>query len=184
MLSVPFMGLMQSLIAMPSFMPKSFLPTQAMNLVFSQIPSTVTLVEMCLKASSKGAMSYIIFVILNNKCFRITVVIGLSATPSNQYLLTELQEVHPLQKYLGLSSRHFFVSTSISLLLMECSIQKVAINTVVKHFRHFMKSVLVKKKIDKTGVINDSLGQPTVPAGSDCRLKFWDGRTDIHSVRK
>ena len=32
---------------------------------------------------------------------------------------------------------------------------------------------------DKTGVINDPLGQPTVPAGSDCRLilKFWDGRT-------
>ena len=32
----------------------------------------------------------------------------------------------------------------------------------------------------KTGVINDPLGQPTVPAGSDCRLilKFWDGRTD------
>ena len=37
----------------------------------------------------------------------------------------------------------------------------------------------------KTGVINDPLGQPTVPAGSDCRLilKFWevrirtDGRT-------
>ena len=33
----------------------------------------------------------------------------------------------------------------------------------------------------KTGVINDPLGQPTVPAGSDCGLilKFWDGRTDI-----
>ena len=32
----------------------------------------------------------------------------------------------------------------------------------------------------KTGVINDPLGQPTVPLGSDCRLilKFWDGRTD------
>ena len=32
----------------------------------------------------------------------------------------------------------------------------------------------------KTGVINDPLGQPTDPAGSDCRLilKFWDGRTD------
>ena len=29
-------------------------------------------------------------------------------------------------------------------------------------------------------VINDPLGQPTVPADSDCRLilKFWDGRTD------
>ena len=36
-------------------------------------------------------------------------------------------------------------------------------------------------KIYKTGpgVINDRLGQPTVPAGSECRLnlKFWDGRT-------
>ena len=32
----------------------------------------------------------------------------------------------------------------------------------------------------KTGVINDPLGQPTDPAGSDCCLilKFWDGRTD------
>ena len=31
----------------------------------------------------------------------------------------------------------------------------------------------------KTGVINDPLGQPTVPAGSDCRwiLKFCAGRT-------
>ena len=31
----------------------------------------------------------------------------------------------------------------------------------------------------KPGVINDLLGQPTIPAGSDCRLilKFWDGRT-------
>ena len=34
--------------------------------------------------------------------------------------------------------------------------------------------------INKTGVINNPLGQPKVPAGSDCRLilKFWDG----HSV--
>ena len=33
---------------------------------------------------------------------------------------------------------------------------------------------------NKTGVINDLLGQPTIPAGSDCRLilKFCDGRTD------
>ena len=33
--------------------------------------------------------------------------------------------------------------------------------------------------LNKTGVINDPLGQFTVPAGSDCRLilKFWDGRT-------
>ena len=44
--------------------------------------------------------------------------------------------------------------------------------------------VQVKVKLNKTGVINDPLGQPTVPAGSDCRLiiKFWDGRTDGHSV--
>ena len=35
-------------------------------------------------------------------------------------------------------------------------------------------------KRDKTGVINDPLGQPTVPAGSDFRstLKFCDGRTE------
>ena len=33
---------------------------------------------------------------------------------------------------------------------------------------------------NKTGVINDPLGQPTVPAGNDCSLipMFWDGRTD------
>ena len=38
----------------------------------------------------------------------------------------------------------------------------------------------------KTGVINDPLGQPTVPGGSDCLLivKFWDGRTYGHSVWK
>ena len=37
-----------------------------------------------------------------------------------------------------------------------------------------------KNNFNKTGVINDPLGQPTVPAGSDCRLilKFWNGRTD------
>ena len=37
----------------------------------------------------------------------------------------------------------------------------------------------IETKGNKTGVINDPLGQPTVPAGSDCRLilKFWDGRT-------
>ena len=36
-----------------------------------------------------------------------------------------------------------------------------------------------KPKKNKTGVINDPIGQLTVPAGSDCRLilKFWDGRT-------
>ena len=37
-----------------------------------------------------------------------------------------------------------------------------------------------KPMMYKTVVINDPLGQPTIPAGSDCRLilKFWDGRTD------
>ena len=37
-----------------------------------------------------------------------------------------------------------------------------------------------KKEKDKTGIINDPLGLPTVPAGNDFRLilKFWDGRTD------
>ena len=37
-----------------------------------------------------------------------------------------------------------------------------------------------KRNEYKTGVMNDPLGQPTVPAGSDCRLilKFWDRRTD------
>ena len=35
----------------------------------------------------------------------------------------------------------------------------------------------------KTGVINDPLGQPTVPAGSECRwiLKFCAGRTYIRT---
>ena len=42
----------------------------------------------------------------------------------------------------------------------------------------------LKVKGNKTGVINDPLGQPTVPARSDCRLilKFWDGRTDGQSA--
>ena len=42
------------------------------------------------------------------------------------------------------------------------------------------QSQIFKIKQNKTGVINDPLGKPTVPAGSDCRLilKFWDGRTD------
>ena len=36
----------------------------------------------------------------------------------------------------------------------------------------------------KTEVINDPLGQPTVPAGSACRFisKFWDGRTDVRTL--
>ena len=40
--------------------------------------------------------------------------------------------------------------------------------------------LLSRHNNNKTGVINDPLGQPTVPAGSDCRLilKFWEGRTD------
>ena len=39
---------------------------------------------------------------------------------------------------------------------------------------------ILKANKDKTGVINDPLGQPTVPAGSACGLilKFWDGCTD------
>ena len=43
----------------------------------------------------------------------------------------------------------------------------------------FQRYFSVKEKYYKTGVINNPLGQPTVPAGSDCRLllKFWDGRT-------
>ena len=38
---------------------------------------------------------------------------------------------------------------------------------------------MFENKDYKTGVINDPLGQPTVPADSDSRLilKFWDGRT-------
>ena len=45
---------------------------------------------------------------------------------------------------------------------------------------HNLILLLSEIKIHKTGVINDPLGQPTVPAGSDCRLilKFWDVRTD------
>ena len=44
-------------------------------------------------------------------------------------------------------------------------------------FIHF----LIKYNFNKTGVINDPLGQPTVLAGSDCRwiLKFCAGRTYI-----
>ena len=33
---------------------------------------------------------------------------------------------------------------------------------------------------NKTGVINDPLGQPTIPAGSDCRLIL--GRTDVRTL--
>ena len=44
----------------------------------------------------------------------------------------------------------------------------------------FIPNFITKLNLNKTGVINDPLGQPTVPAGSDCPLilKFWDGRTD------
>ena len=44
----------------------------------------------------------------------------------------------------------------------------VVLQTVMSHYNYH-----------KTGVINDPLGQPTVPAGSDWRLilKFWNGRT-------
>ena len=36
------------------------------------------------------------------------------------------------------------------------------------------------KQTRQESSMNDPLGQPTVPAGSDCRsmLKFWEGRTD------
>ena len=41
---------------------------------------------------------------------------------------------------------------------------------------------MCKRRCYKTGVINDPLGQLTVPAGSDCYLilKFGDGWTDGH----
>ena len=44
----------------------------------------------------------------------------------------------------------------------------------------YLLIIVSNDKENKTGVINDPLGQPTVPAGSDRRLilKFWDGRTD------
>ena len=45
---------------------------------------------------------------------------------------------------------------------------------------YICRRMTLKFKRNKTGFINDPLGQPTaVPAGSDCRLilKFWDGRT-------
>ena len=50
----------------------------------------------------------------------------------------------------------------------------------VKSFVFYLKRAFQKIYLDKTGVINDPLGQHTVPAGSDSRLilKFWDGRTD------
>ena len=43
---------------------------------------------------------------------------------------------------------------------------------------------VMKRNKYKTGVINDPLGQPTVPAGRDCRLilKFRDGRTDWRTL--
>ena len=43
----------------------------------------------------------------------------------------------------------------------------------------FKPDALTGLKEDKTEVINDPLGQPTVLAGSDYPLmsKFWDGRT-------
>ena len=64
--------------------------------------------------------------------------------------------------------------------------------------KNLFSSELSKGVKNKTGVINDPLGQPTVPSGSDCRLilKFWNGRTylrkdgrtyvrtDGHFVRK
>ena len=45
-------------------------------------------------------------------------------------------------------------------------------------FSEYHDEVGPTTKKNKTGVINDPLGQPTVPASSDFRLKFWDRRTD------
>ena len=49
-----------------------------------------------------------------------------------------------------------------------------------KGLNWFILALCCRYNHDKTGVINDPLGQPTVPAGSDSRLilKFWDGRTE------
>ena len=50
----------------------------------------------------------------------------------------------------------------------------------VNHLTFKAKLSYGNSKENKTGVINDPLGQPTVPAGSDCRwiLKFCAGHTD------
>ena len=68
-----------------------------------------------------------------------------------------------------MSNRHFITS----------QIRKLQDNdTVIKPDANFQyKRTFSKKKKNKTGVINDPLGQPTVPTGSDVRLilNFWDG---------
>ena len=61
-----------------------------------------------------------------------------------------------------------------------------------KYIDEFLKSLLMVEPShhfiiymnDKTGVINDPLGQPTDSAGSDYRLilKFWNGRAGGQSV--
>ena len=55
--------------------------------------------------------------------------------------------------------------------LKEYEIRRLSINTA-----RLLKAIAHGSTIYKTGIINDPLGQPTVPAGSDCRLilKFWD----------
>ena len=56
---------------------------------------------------------------------------------------------------------------------------------ITAFLNEFYSLVCLEMKInkDKTGVINDPLGQPTVPAGSDCHLilKFWDGWTYVRT---
>ena len=71
---------------------------------------------------------------------------------------------------------------------MEC-LWIVAKKQTNFHLR-FLKGQKLSKKLffyktgkNKTGVFNDPLGQPTIPAGSDCRLilKFWDGRKYVRT---
>ena len=52
------------------------------------------------------------------------------------------------------------------------------------YIKNTSNSSFLKHNIHKTGVINDPLGQPSVPADSDCRLilKFCDGRPDRLTV--
>ena len=46
------------------------------------------------------------------------------------------------------------------------------------------KYMFDKTNLYKTGVINDPLGQPTVPACMDFRLilTFWNGQTKVQPV--
>ena len=58
-------------------------------------------------------------------------------------------------------------------------VQIKAARQKLENWKTYFRNVSLQNN-NKTGVINDPLGQPAVPAGSDCRLilKFWDGRTD------